>query len=207
MIKNIVFDIGGVLINFRTRYVMRECLHFDAETTEAVYKAVIQNPLWSELDRGLLPKEDVIAQMKKSTLEKYQPAIDTFFGTAQEQLSVSFDYSARWLKSLKERGYNIFLLSNYPKDLFELHCKTSFTFLGYTDGHIVSAYLKHIKPEPEIYKALFDTYHLVPAECVFMDDLEKNVEGARAMGMHAIHFTTFDQTRQALETLLLQHTA
>ena len=75
-------------------------------------------------------------------------------------------------------------------------------FVKNVDGKVVSAFVKSVKPEPEIYKILLDTYSLTPDECVFIDDREDNVEGAVKAGMHGIVFKNFEDANQKLESLL-----
>lgn len=201
MIKNIIFDIGNVLVNFRPLEVMKE-LGMDEETVKAVAGVTIESPLWCELDRGVIPEETVIEMMKSSAQDQYKDDVQRFFTDGSPYLVKSFDYSADWLKSLKQKGFNIFLLSNYPVSLFELHSKQSFTFMPYVDGKVVSGYVKLIKPDLDIYNTLLKQYNLIPHECVFIDDLKANIEGAEKAGIKGIHFTSYEEVQKQLTTLL-----
>lgn len=201
MIKNIIFDIGNVLVNFRPLEVMKE-LGMDEETVKAVAGVTIESPLWCELDRGVIPEETVIEMMKSSAQDQYKDDVQRFFTEGSPYLVKSFDYSADLLKSLKQQGFNIFLLSNYPVSLFELHSKQSFTFMPYVDGKVVSGYVKLIKPDLDIYNTLLKQYNLIPHECVFIDDLKANIEGAEKAGIKGIHFTSYEEVQKQLTTLL-----
>ena len=201
MIKNIIFDIGNVLVHFRPLEVMAE-LGMNEDTVQAVADATIRSPLWCELDRGVIPEETVIQMMKQTAPDNHKDDVQTFFDKGSHLLVKSFDYSADWLKSLKEKGYQIFLLSNYPQRFFEMHSKNNFTFMPYINGKIVSGYVKKIKPDIEIYNLLLDQYSLTPQECVFIDDVKENIEGAEKAGIHGIHFTNFEEVQSKLKTLL-----
>lgn len=201
MIKNIIFDIGNVLVHFRPLEVMAE-LGMNEDTVQAVADATIRSPLWCELDRGVIPEDTVIQMMKQTAPDNYKDDVQTFFDKGSLLLVKSFDYSADWLKSLKEKGYQIFLLSNYPQRFFEMHSKNNFTFMPYINGKIVSGYVKKIKPDIEIYNLLLDQYSLTPQECVFIDDVKENIEGAEKAGIHGIHFTNFEEVQSKLKTLL-----
>ena len=201
MIKNIIFDIGNVLVHFRPLEVMAE-LGMDEDTVQAVADATLRSPLWCELDRGVIPEETVIQMMKQTAPDSHKDDVQAFFDKGTPLLVKSFDYSAGWLKSLKEKGYQIFLLSNYPERFFEMHSKNNFTFMQYINGKIVSGYVKKIKPDIEIYSLLLNQYSLTPQECVFIDDVKENIEGAEKAGIHGIHFTNFDEVQSKLKTLL-----
>jgi putative hydrolase of the HAD superfamily len=125
-----------------------------------------------------------------------------FFTNRIPEAVTSFDYSADWLKSLKERGYNIYLLTNYPEWLFEIHWKKGFTFVPYVDGKVVSGNVKLIKPDHAIYETLIKKYSLNPAESVFIDDVKENVQAAKDVGLNSFQFTKIDEVKAKLEELL-----
>lgn len=110
-------------------------------------------------------------------------------------------YTVEWVKGLKEKGYHLYILSNYAEYTYE---KTShkMEFLPYMDGVVFSYRCKLIKPEKEIYEYICKTYELKPEESVFLDDRKDNVEAARNMGMHGIVFENYAQGSETLEQLL-----
>ena len=200
MIKNIVFDIGNVLVEFRPEKVFAE-LGVSAEKIQGLANATVYSPLWPELDRGVMEEAAVFEKMKEATPE-YAKEIDLFIEKGLGNIVSSFDYAADWLKGLQERGYKVYLLSNYPESFFEQHSKEKFTFLPYVDGKIVSAYVKLIKPDIRIYEELINTYGLQAEECVFLDDREENVEGAKKAGMKGIQFFSYEDAVNQLEEML-----
>ena len=200
MIKNIVFDIGDVLVKFMPEASVRY-IGVDETEVNDVLAATVGSRWWAELDRGVMDEEEVIGKMIEES-PKYKDAIRKFFDDGKEMLVEAFDYSEKWIDDMKSRGYRVYLLSNYPRSYFLLHSETRMKFVKNVDGKVVSAFVKSVKPEPEIYKILLDTYSLNPNECVFIDDREDNVEGAVKAGMHGIVFKNFEDANQKLESLL-----
>ena len=118
----------------------------------------------------------------------------------RDKLVKPYDYSVPWIRSLKERGYHVYLLSNYPRDIFTLHAGNgSFPFLDYVDGKVVSGFVQMIKPDADIYKCLMDKYTLKPEECIFIDDREENIQGAINVGMQGIVFQNYRQASSELD--------
>ena len=198
-IKNVIFDIGEVLVDFAWREHMRTHLGFSEEAIAVLGEKWIGAPLWQELDRGALSETEVIERAREAVPE-YAAEIQRFWDNP-DGIVVCREQSAPWLSSLKERGYGVYLLSNYPKSLFEIHIK-DFAFVPYTDGRVVSCYEKVMKPDARIYQILLDRYSLKADECVFIDDREENIAGARAAGMHGIVFHDIEQAMSELEEML-----
>lgn len=202
MIKNVIFDIGGVLIRFMPAEAMRK-LGIPEEKIEPLLKASIYCKWWQELDRGFFEEEEVLRYMQEDAPE-YAQEIAYFMENGKHEVVESFAYAADWLKNLQERGYHTYLLTNYPASYFELHSKEKFTFMPYVDGKIVSSYVEMIKPDPNIYRTLLDTYDLEEEECVFIDDRKENVEAAKKLGLHGIRFESFEQASAQLEKILAE---
>lgn len=198
MIKNIIFDIGNVLVDFSWREHMVE-QGFSEECIEVLTRNMIQHPLWDELDLGIRHHTEVIADMKALSPE-YAEEIKRYFAEPMGIIRPR-SRSAAILSSLKERGYSVYLLSNYPAWLFELH-SAGFDFMPYVDGMVVSSYVKVMKPDPAIYNLLLEKYSLDPAECVFLDDRKVNTEAAEQLGIRSIVCTEQEQFEQELEELL-----
>lgn len=200
MIKNIIFDIGGVLAQFRPREVMRE-LDFGEDVIAALSAVTFESPLWLELDRGVLAQEEVIRRMKAQRPE-YGQELERFFAEGKERIVSPCEYAAGWLKRLRGQGYGIYLLSNYPAAYFDLHSRMHFDFLQHVDGKVVSGYIQMVKPEPEIYQYLLRTYRLRPGECVFIDDRPENVRAAEAEGIAGLVFESYEATDARLGEML-----
>ncbi len=191
MIKNIVFDVGNVLVSFRWRELMEE-LGLSKDLQTIFGKKVFENPFWIELDRGVLDEKDVISKIRGENSE-YGKEFDLIWENV-DKLVEPYDYTVNMIDTLKKRGFRVYLLSNYPVSLFELHTKCGhFPFLDKIDGKVVSAYVKLVKPDREIYEYLLKKYDLKAEECVFLDDRPENVEGARKVGMEGILFENYEQ--------------
>ena len=203
MIKNIIFDIGGVLVDFNPEKVLKN-MGLPEEEIQIVQTNTVLGPLWTELDRGVMPKEEVFELMINNVPAEYQKdAREFLFNHTLETVSC-FDYAQNWLRSLKNKGYNVYLLTNYPQWMFEPHFNNLFTFAPYVDGYVVSAVVKLIKPDHKIYENIVAKYNLNPQECVFIDDRLDNVIGARETGLNALQFTTKEETFNNLDALLAQ---
>lgn len=201
MIRNIVFDIGNVLACFRWRDLFAE-LGFTGEKFDRIAAATILHPtMWPEFDRSLKSDEEIIASCIERAPE-YEEDIRMLFEKT-ELLVEEYVYSYHWIKDLKERGYKVYLLSNYGRTSFEAavaHGRLS--FLPLIDGRVISYEVRIVKPEPGIYEALIKKYDLVPEECVFLDDKEDNVQTARECGFYGIVVEGYEQASKALNNIL-----
>ncbi|MCI5509821.1 MAG: HAD family phosphatase [Eubacterium sp.] len=198
MIKNIIFDVGKVLVEYDPDGMMKK-LGFDEETLQTVNQAVFQNELWNESDRGVLSPEELLEAFIANN-PAYEKEIRQVIDAVGDTISL-MPYTVEWVKGLKEKGYHLYILSNYAEYTYE---KTShkMEFLPYMDGVVFSYRCKLIKPEKEIYEYICKTYELKPEESVFLDDRKDNVEAARNMGMHGIVFENYAQGSETLEQLL-----
>ena len=198
MIKNIIFDVGKVLVEYDPDGMMKK-LGFDEETLQTVNQAVFQNELWNESDRGVLSPEELLEAFIANN-PVYEKEIRQVIDAVGDTISL-MPYTVEWVKGLKEKGYHLYILSNYAEYTYE---KTShkMEFLPYMDGVVFSYRCKLIKPEKEIYEYICKTYELKPEESVFLDDRKDNVEAARNMGMHGIVFENYAQGSETLEQLL-----
>lgn len=196
-IKNVIFDVGGVLVDFRWPDHIRE-IGIPEDMFERVADATVRSGVWSEIDRGSVPLEELIdcCVAKDPEIER---EIRLFFED-RGALVKEKPYAAGWFDTLRANGYKTYFLSNYGKDHFEA-IRNKFTFFGKQDGEVVSYQVHYLKPEDAIYRTIIDKYNLVPEECVFIDDIEDNVEGARRAGMKGIRFESYEQALDDLKKL------
>ena len=200
MIENLIFDIGGVLVDFRPAGVLKD-MGISEERARVILRESIASPLWHEMDRGAIPEEEVIAAMRGNVPEEMRADYDRFIEEGKPYLTIPFAYSAQWLKQFHDRGYGVYILSNYPVSYFEVH-KAGFEFLKHTDGRVVSGYVKLLKPDPAIYRCLLEKYQLKAEECIFVDDLKANAEGACSVGIHGIQLLSYEDANEKIEQLL-----
>ena len=201
MVKNIIFDVGKVLVEYDPDTYM-ERLGFDDKIKKVLNEAMFQNYLWNEMDRGVFSTEDMLSKFI-SNAPSYEKEIRKAFENVGEAVE-PFSYSVDWLKELKEQGYRVYILSNYPEHTYK-QTEQKMKFLDYVDGAIFSYTCKVIKPEKEIYKKLCQNYSLNPSESVFLDDRLENVEQAQKLGLYGIVFKTYEQGRKELEQLLKEN--
>lgn len=200
MIRNVVFDIGNVLVRFMPDVAMKQ-IGISEDRIDDVLRATVNSKWWTEMDRGFLPEEQLWQYMIEDA-PQLEAEIRVFKEQGIDKVVRAFDYAADWMKGLKARGFHTYLLSNYPKDFFECHSAGFFPFMPYIDGKIVSAYVELIKPDPNIYRELLKTYGLKADECVFIDDRRENIEAARRLGFRGILFKSYEQATAEFEGFL-----
>ena len=197
MIRNVIFDIGNGLVDFRWRELMQE-LHLSEQAQDRFEISVFGSCWWHDLDHGTIDETEAVKKLREDNAE-FTDAFDKVWEN-RDKLVKPYDYSVPWIRSLKERGYHVYLLSNYPRDIFTLHAGNgSFPFLDYVDGKVVSGFVQMIKPDADIYKCLMDKYTLKPEECIFIDDREENIQGAINVGMQGIVFQNYRQASSELD--------
>lgn len=197
MINTIIFDIGNVLTGFQWKTFF-ESFGYNKETLAKIAAATTLNEDWNEYDRGILTDEEVLEEFVKN-----DPSIEEEIRTCIADIGnilLRYDYAIPWIQELKSKGCRVLVLSNFSHKAY-VDCAHALDFLPYTDGGILSYREKCIKPEPEIYRRLIEQYHLVPSECVFIDDLQRNLDGAAAFGIHTILFKDQVQAKEALKKL------
>ena len=199
MMKSVVFDIGNVLVHFRWRELFAE-LGFEGEKFEIIANATVLNPWWNEFDRGLMTLEEIINKFAEKAPE-YKADIAKIYEHSGEIVKL-YDYTIPWIRELKAKGYKVYVLSNWPKPIYETNKDTNLCFLSETDGGVLSYREGLIKPDREIYQLLCDRYSIDPQEAVFLDDNAANVQAARDFGLHAIHFQSYEQAKEELSKYL-----
>lgn len=197
MIKNIVFDIGNVLTDYRWKEFLQD-KGFDEAMIARIAKAAFLNPVWKEVDRGVWSDEELMQGFLAN-----DPGIEKELYLTLEDVSgmvVLRDYAIPWIKELKEKGYGVYYLSNFS-DKARRDCADALTFIPFTDGGILSYQDRVIKPDAAIYELFLERFSLKAEECVFLDDTLANVEGAEAVGIHGIHFISREQACEELKKL------
>lgn len=194
LIRNIIFDLGNVLIRFNPREDLINRGLSDEET-EFLMREIFHSAEWIELDRGTLNAEEALNKIKGRNPGKEQLIEEH---SDFRDLLTPITSNASLLKGLKERGYKLYYLTNYHDDLFDYSFE-AFDFFREFDGGVVSAHVKKIKPDEEIYRILLDKYELEPEETLFIDDTEKNTLAADEIGLDTIHLSQPLQLQELLE--------
>jgi len=194
MIRNIVFDIGNVLTDWRWEGFLKD-KGLSEEVIEKIGDATVRSKQWFEVDRGVWTQEellDAFIQNDPSVEREMRMAFADYTGMVTPR-----SYAIPWVKELKEKGFRVYYLSNFSQKAEE-ECSDALSFIPYTDGGILSYKEKLIKPDPAIYKLLLKRYGLQARESVFLDDTLPNVQAARELGMAAIHFRSREQAIEEL---------
>lgn len=198
-IKNIIFDIGKVLVDYDWDEFIRG-LGYTEEQVKIIGGAMFHNKAWMELDRGVL-NTDECEHLFISNAPEYEKEIRHVFRASGAAI-IREEFAIPWIKELKARGYRTYFLSNYSLWM-ETESAHALDFLPLLDGGVFSHRVKLLKPDAAIYQNLLDKYpEIRPEESVFLDDSEKNVKGAEALGFHTVLVKNHTQAVEDLEKLL-----
>lgn len=185
MIKNIIFDVGFVLISFE-RKIIYDKYQLSEEDRKKINRELYLSYEWAAMDRGSMEVEEAYKQIAKRLPKRLHPALyDLVF--EWDAYAWSFEGMGKITKALKKKGYRLYILSNATKLLKEF---APILIENYEDfsGAIISGFVKTIKPEKTIYEKLLNTYHLKANECFFVDDMPMNIEMARSLGIDGTVF-------------------
>lgn len=197
MIRNLVFDMGNVLIHYIPQVFM-DRLGVPAEDQPLLAREVFGSVEWIRMDRGTLGQEEAVAAMEARLPRRlWEYARRLVLGWWLDGPLMPVEGMAALLEELKGLGYGLYLLSNATVRQPEYF--PGIPGSRFFDGAVISAHWKVLKPEREIYEILFREYGLEPSECFFVDDLNINVEGALCAGMDGYIFDgDVGRLRQAL---------
>jgi FMN phosphatase YigB (HAD superfamily) len=201
MIKNIVFDLGNVLISFKpVRFF--DNINYPETLKSKILTDIFGSKEWLMLDNGdITTSEAIDAISLKSSLNREE--IAHIFNLRTEMM-FPLDQNVRLLPELKKQGFKLYYLSNFPLDIFE-EIKTGYYFFKYFDGGIISSEVKASKPDERIYQIFLETYSLIAGECLFIDDTEINVRTAEASGMKGLVTYGSEEISKELSVVLDQN--
>ena len=191
MIRNMVFDIGNVLMDFRWKEYMRSLFGEDETLIQTINQGIWHNGCWAAMDKGEM---DGAATLRSAVAfaPQYEKEIKLTLDSVAHAFH-KFKYSIPWIQELKRMGLNVYYLSNYSA--FSVAANPDvLDFIPYMDGGVFSFEVKAVKPEPEIYRCLCEKFGLKPEECLFTDDVSANVKGAQACGFQGIVFEGYEKT-------------
>lgn len=184
MIKNIVFDMGNVIIRFDPELFMVR-LGLAEEDRKLLKRELFVSLEWSRMDRGSLTDEEAAEIVCRRVPERLHDAVRRLVGMWDRPI-LPVEGMYELVEELKGMGYGIYLLSNASFRQHDYWPRVPAS--KFFDGTLISADVKLVKPQPEIYRLLCDKFSLVPEECVFIDDSTSNAEGAYFCGINALVF-------------------
>lgn len=194
-ISTIIFDLGGVLIDWNPRYVYRQI--FDSEEKIDWFFENICTSDWNE-------KQDAGRSLHEATEElvakhpEYEHEVRAYYGRWEEMLGGPIHATVDILRSLKEAGnHKLYALTNWSAETFPVALER-YDFLKWFDGVVMSGEEKTRKPFADIYHLLLKRFDVDPSEAVFIDDSTRNIKGADEVGIHGIHFQSPEQLKEEL---------
>lgn len=188
MIKNIIFDFGNVLFEWNQDEIITNYSN-DKEEQEILKNVIFKSDEWFKLDDGSMEYQEIIPLFKEKLPTNLKSKVEEIMSTWYTKMPINQEI-CDLIKELKENNYKIYALSNTHIPVYEYVKKLE---IGkYFDGFLISAVEKMMKPNEEIYYRLFEKFNLVPQECFFIDDSEKNILASRKCGMEGYVFNIKD---------------
>lgn len=191
----VVFDLGGVLIDWDPRYVYRDLFDGDEDAAERFLGTVTTQAWNHEQDRGRTFDEGV--EILTARYPQHRELIAAYRDRWPDMLGGAIDGTVDILEELRKRDLGLYALTNWSAETFPV-AEERFPFLDWFDGVVVSGRERLAKPEPEIFTLLTDRFDLEPPSTLFIDDSPANVEAARAAGLLATRFTSPEALRDEL---------
>lgn len=182
--RNMIFDFGNVIGSFDADYILGQYAHSSEDFSllaESIFKS------WPALDAGTVDYDQTASETIASLPDRLKETARNFYATWFQYVNPLAD-TWNFIRELKAAGSSVYLLSNASTRFAEV-AKNYYPILHEFDGIVFSAPLKMAKPDPAIYQYLFDTFHLDPQDCFFIDDLEENIATGKLLGMNGLVFT------------------
>lgn len=196
-IKNIVFDIGNVLVRWDPLAIVSKAFPEHTEPHTLALK-LLKEETWLDLNRGIITEQEAIQQYHQA-LNIHPSRLENLMQVVRKSLT-PLEGSFELVEKLHQAGYLLYIISDNTNELVA-YLREQYNFWDKFTGVVISSEIGVLKPSPIIYHHLLDTYLLNPKESIFLDDLEANVKGAKAVNMHSIQFVTAQRCIEDLRTL------
>ena len=196
-ITTVVFDLGGVLIDWDPRYLYRTL--FDDEAAMEDFLATVTTPEWNRAQDAGRPWAEAVEELAARHPEK-RDLIEAYWHRWPETLGDAIEPTVAVLDELRSTGVRLYALSNWSGETFP-KARPRYPFLEWFEGIVISGDERLAKPDPRIFEVLIERYDVHPAETVFIDDHAPNVEAAAVLGFTALRFTDAPSLRANLAHL------
>jgi 2-haloacid dehalogenase len=197
-IQNIIFDLGGVLIDWNPRYLYRKLLPNEAEIEQFLTEVCPYSwNLYQDEGRSLREATDE----RLALFPEHAALIEAYYGRWEEMLGGAIEGTVAIMEELRAEGFPLYALTNWSAETFPI-AKRHFSFLHQFKGTVMSGEERVRKPNPRLYEILFERYSLDPSTCLFIDDVPANIEAGERLGMRGILFESPEQCRKDLAFLL-----
>lgn len=195
-ITTVIFDLGGVLIDWNPRYLYRKLL--DDEAAIDAFLNEVCTPDWNEQQDAGRSLEEA-TRTKVAEFPEHKELIEAYYGRWSEMLGGPMAGTVALLEELRrQQNYKLLALTNWSDETFPIAWER-YSFLRYFEDILVSGREGLKKPDPAIYHLLLDRNDLNPPEALFIDDNARNVAAAKKIGLKTIHFTSSSGLKEALE--------
>jgi 2-haloacid dehalogenase len=196
-IEVVVFDLGGVLVDWNPRHLYRQL--FGDDVAMERFLAEVCSPEWNERQDAGRPWREAIADLVARHPDQ-APLITAYHQRWPEMLRGEIPDAVEVLTELKALGLRLYALTNWSHETFPV-ARRRFAFLDCFDGIVVSGEERLIKPDPAIFRRLLTRYDITPAHAVYIDDSPRNVVAAADVGLHALRFVDAHRLREDLIAL------
>lgn len=195
-IDTIIFDLGGVLIDWNPRYVFHDQYFDSPEKRDYFFNHICTSDWNEEQDAGRSIVE--ATQMLVEQFPDWETSIRDYYGKWTDMLGGPITGTVELFRQLKQQGsHRTYALTNWQANLFDI-ALVRYDFLHWFDGRVVSGEEKTRKPFPEFYHRLLDRYSVQPQQALFIDDNLRNVKAAEDLGIASIHFQSPEQLKEQL---------
>lgn len=195
MINTIIFDLGGVLIDWNPKHLYRKIFNDESEMDNFL-NTVCTSDWNEEQDAGRTIQEATETLVRK--FPEHEENIKAFYGRWEEMLGGALEGTVEIFRKMKVSGfYKIYALTNWSIETFPI-AQQRYDFLNWFDGVVVSGVEKYRKPFPKFYQILLDRYNVKPEEALFIDDNLRNVKAAKELGIDSICFSNADELNDEL---------
>ena len=197
MIRNIIFDIGGVLLDYNPKTYLDK-LDIKESRRKKLNDVIFHDQRWKDCLNGFISNSELIEQLVRENLE-YKNEIELILSKDSLKYMLPPKQEViEYYKSLKRKGYKIFLCSNITKDTYN-YIKDNFEIIQIADGGVFSCFENISKPNPEIYYRLIEKYILEIEKSILIDDTKRNVISANDIGLRGILFNNIEDIKKILE--------
>jgi 2-haloacid dehalogenase len=190
----IIFDFGGVLIDWDPRHLYRQLID-DEETMEQFLTTICTNEWQARQNLGRRWSEAVAELVEQYPEHRF--LIEAYWDRWPEMLGDAFEGTVAIVGELRHRGVKLYGLTNWSAETFP-YARERFDFIGWFDGIIVSGEAGIAKPSPKIFHHLFQRFALQPGDAIFIDDHQPNIEAAKSLGLESHHFRSPQHLRDYL---------
>ena len=184
MIKNIIFDLGNVVLKLRWDIVLKKYSN-NIKDQKLLEDVIFNSEEWQKLDAGTIEKVNAINIMKSKLPTRLHEACLEIMKNWQDGFVINTEV-LNFIDFLKNNGYRTYILSNAPLDLPDYLSRNDLD--KYFIGKVISAEEKIAKPDKKIYELLLNRFSLNPEECLFLDDKPENIQGAISCGINGYVF-------------------